>query len=161
MCVRFFWAVNIMISWFVFTLELSARLQNTRQCICSDWKTLENQSANLQANSGLEGILSKHFFFVQEKALKFELLFIVYCKRSLPSPFCKFWHVTSPNRHAHLRIMPILTRIRNPPIRNAHLGPWDSVGYWNELLCTNSTSAVATQTWDIFIILLTRLPCDK
>ena len=55
-------------------LELSARLQNTWQCICSDWKTLENQSANLQANSGLEGILSKHFF-VHKKALKFELLF--------------------------------------------------------------------------------------
>ena len=66
----FFWAVNIMISWFVLTLELSARLQNTRQCICSDWKTLENQSANLQVYSGLEGILSKHFFlFIVRTAL--------------------------------------------------------------------------------------------
>ena len=37
-------------------------------------KTLENQSANLQANSVLKGFLSKHFF-VQKKALKFELLF--------------------------------------------------------------------------------------
>ena len=57
-CVVLFLAVNIMISWFVSTLELSARLQNTRQRIWRDWKTLENQSANLQANSGLEGILS-------------------------------------------------------------------------------------------------------
>ena len=57
-CVVLFLAVNIMISWFVSTLELSARLQNTRKRIWSDWKTLENQSANLQANSGLEGILS-------------------------------------------------------------------------------------------------------
>ena len=50
-------------SFFVLTLELSARLHNTRQCICSDWKTLENQSANLQKNFGLEGILSKHLLF--------------------------------------------------------------------------------------------------
>ena len=57
-----------MISWFVLTLELLARLQNMWQCICSDWKTLENQSTNLQAlNFGLEGILSKHFF-VQKKS---------------------------------------------------------------------------------------------
>ena len=40
-------------------LELSSRLQ----------KTLENQSANLQANFGREGILSKHFF-CSEKGFK-------------------------------------------------------------------------------------------
>ena len=61
MRVVFFLAMNIMIFWFVLTLELSARLQNTQQCICIDWKTLEIQSANLQANSGLEGILWRHF----------------------------------------------------------------------------------------------------
>ena len=33
------------------SLELLAKLQNTWQCTCSDWKTLENQWANLQANS--------------------------------------------------------------------------------------------------------------
>ena len=55
-----------MISWFVLMLELSARLQNTWQYICSDQKKLENQSANLQANSGLEGILSKHFCSSEE-----------------------------------------------------------------------------------------------
>ena len=38
----------------------------------------KKQSANLQANSGLEEILSKRFFFVQsKKALNFELFFIV------------------------------------------------------------------------------------
>ena len=58
-----FMAVNIMISWFVLTPELSAGLQNTPQCICSDWKTLENQSAKLEANSCLKGILPKHCFF--------------------------------------------------------------------------------------------------
>ena len=57
-------------SWFVLTLELSARLQNTRQYTCSDWKTLENQSANLQANSGREGILLKHVFFFSEEGFK-------------------------------------------------------------------------------------------
>ena len=65
-CVVFFWPWT-MISWFVLTLELSARLQNTRQSICSDWKTLENQSANLQANSGLEGILSKPIFLFRRR----------------------------------------------------------------------------------------------
>ena len=38
----FFWAVNITISWFFDTrslyIELSARLQNMQQCICSNWK---------------------------------------------------------------------------------------------------------------------------
>jgi len=59
--------VNIMMScFFVLMLELSAGLQNTRQYMCSDYKMLENQSANLQANSGLEGILSKHFCSSEE-----------------------------------------------------------------------------------------------
>ena len=59
------------------SLELSATLQNTRQCICSDWKMLENQWANLYKQILIkksQGILSK-YFFVQKKALKFELLF--------------------------------------------------------------------------------------
>ena len=63
-----------MISSFVLTLELSAKLQNTQLYICSDWKTLGNQPANLLANSGLEGIILKRFF-AQKTALKFELLF--------------------------------------------------------------------------------------
>ena len=50
-----------MISIFVLMLELSARLESTRQHICNNWKTLENQLANLQTHLGLEGILSKHF----------------------------------------------------------------------------------------------------
>ena len=28
--------------------------------------------------------------------------------------------------------------VRSPPIRNAHICPRDSAGYYNELLCTNS-----------------------
>ena len=115
-CRFFFLNVNITIFWFVLTLELSARLQNTRQSICSEWnKTLENQPTNLKANSGLEGILSKPFFCSEEgfKVRTTLSLFTVNCKRSLPTPFCEFWHVTAPNRHAHVRITPIVRRIRN------------------------------------------------
>ena len=49
-------------------LELSARWQNTWQCICSDWKTMENQLTNLKTHFGLEGIPSK-LILVQKKAL--------------------------------------------------------------------------------------------
>ena len=74
LCCCLFGAVNtmnIMISWFVLTLDLSARLHNVGLSICSDCKMLENQSANLQTNSGLKGSI----FFVQKKVLKFKLLF--------------------------------------------------------------------------------------
>ena len=133
MCVVFFgpWT---MISWFVLTLELSARLQNTRQSICSDRKTLENQSANFLSKFWPWRNSLKADFFVQKKALKFELCcYIVYCRRSLPTPFCEFWHVTEPNRHARVRIRPIVRRIRNlwenPPIKNAHICSCDSAGH--------------------------------
>ena len=42
-------------------------LQNTRQWICSDWKTLENQLTDLQANSRLQGIWS---IFYSEEGFK-------------------------------------------------------------------------------------------
>ena len=73
--------VCLWISWFL-ALELSAGLQNTRQCICSDWKTLENQSANLITHFGLEGILSRHFFFVVQ--------FFESLRRRLLSSNCSF-----------------------------------------------------------------------
>ena len=41
-------------------------LENTRQGICSDWKKLENQSANLQTHFGLGGILLNHIFCSEE-----------------------------------------------------------------------------------------------
>ena len=94
-----------MISWIFFlnarSLELSARLQNTRQCICSNWKMLENQWANLQANSYLkksQRILSKHFSCAEEgfKVWPALSLFAVNCKWSLQTPFCEFWHVNVP-----------------------------------------------------------------
>ena len=72
---------------------MSARLQNTRQPICSDWKTLENQPANLHAQSGLEWILSKHFFSSGRRLSSSNCSFIVYCKRSSSSPTSFCWHV--------------------------------------------------------------------
>ena len=106
--------MKIMISWFVLTLELSARLHSVQQCICSDWKMLETQSANLQAKSGLEGILSKHFFcseegFQVQNALS---LFTVNDPTNSP-PWILTCHCAQPSR-THMR------RIWNPPIRNIH-----------------------------------------
>ena len=37
------------------------------------------------------------------------------------------------NRLTNVRIGPILRRVRNLPIRNAHTYPYDSAGYQNEL----------------------------
>ena len=106
-----------MISWFVLTVELSAGLQNTRQCICSDWKTLENQSAKLEVNSCLKGILPKHFFF----------------SRRLQTTNCEIRRRKNyADREVHEK------PVRKPPIRKAHICPCDTAGYLNELLCTNS-----------------------
>ena len=52
------------------TLELSAKLQNTRESISSDWKMLENQSARF----GFEEIPSKSFI-CSEEGSQFELVF--------------------------------------------------------------------------------------
>ena len=69
------------------------------------WKSdmLENQSANLQA----------HFFFQVQTALS---LFTINTPHQLPSCY-QFWHLTSPNHHAHVTIGPIIRCVRNPPIR--------------------------------------------
>ena len=53
--------------------------------------TLENQSANLQA----------HFFFQVQTALS---LFTINAPHQLPSCY-QFWHLTSPNHHAHITIL--------------------------------------------------------
>ena len=83
----------------------------------------------------------QRIFLLREKAFKFELFFHCF-ERFLPTFFFKFWHIwlsfEVKDRHAHVRIGPIMRRVRNPPIRNAHICPCDSAGYQNELLCTNS-----------------------
>ena len=68
-----------MILWFVLTLELSARLQITRKCICTDWKTLEKNSRQIymQILAWKEFSQSIFFFVQSKKALNFELLVFV------------------------------------------------------------------------------------
>ena len=61
---------------------------------------LETQSANLQAKSGLEGILSKHFF-CSEEGFKVQNALSLFTVND-PAPLCEFWHVTVPNHHAHI-----------------------------------------------------------
>ena len=112
-----------MISWFFFfdtrSLDLSARLQNMRQCICSDQKTLEN-SGQIYKQIFIKKIYitrnSLKAFFCAEEGFKVWtalLLFAVNCKQSLPTPFCEFWHVTVPFNIGMRtrRIRPIMRRI--------------------------------------------------
>ena len=88
-------------------LELSARWQNTWQCIYRDWKTLENQLTNLKTHFGLEGIPSKHFSCSEEGLnSSSNCSFIaVYCKHfSCQLSSVNFDVVTASNCHAHARI---------------------------------------------------------
>ena len=65
-----------------------------------------NKSANLQTHSGLEGILS-NYFSVQEAGFQVwtTLLLFNYCKHSLPTSFCEFWHVKPvSNHHTHINL---------------------------------------------------------
>ena len=116
--------MNIMISWFVLTLELSTRLQNTGQCIYSEWKTLENQSANLHLYVSLKEFSQSIFFFSEEGFQVWTALslFTVNTPCQLPS-HCELWHLTVPNHHTHITIEPIVRCVRNPPIKNAHIYP--------------------------------------
>ena len=95
-----------------FTLYLLVNSRITRNPFqtgpaTSNLKTQENQSSNqsayLLANSGLEGIansLKVLFFLFKRRLESLNCSFIVYCKRSLPTPFCEFWHVPLPwNAH--------------------------------------------------------------
>ena len=130
--------VNIMISWFVLTLELSTRLQNTGQCIYSEWKMLENQSANLCLYVSLKEF-SQSIFFCSEKGFQVRTalsLFTVNTPCQLPS-HCELWHLTAPNHHTHITIEPIVKCVRNQPIKNAHIYPCNYAGYQNELWYPN------------------------
>ena len=92
-----------MISWFVLTLELSNRLQNTGQCIYSEWKMLENQSANLCLYVSLKEFSQSIFFLFRRRVSSSNCSFIVYRKHSLPTPFTPWTltsHCTQPS-HSH------------------------------------------------------------
>ena len=115
---NFFWP---WISWFP-DLFWRKNCRNTRQYICM--QRLEDEPVGKFTSKFWPWKNSLKLFFPQK------LLFNCLCKRSLPTPFCEFWHVTAPSRQAHVRIRPIVSRIRNPPIRNAHICPCSgSAGY--------------------------------
>ena len=103
-----------MISWFVLKLELSTRLQNTGQCIYSEWKTLENQSANLCLYVSLKELSQSIFFFGSEEGFQVRTalsLFTINTPCQLPS-HCELWHLTAPNHHTHITIEPIVRCVR-------------------------------------------------
>ena len=75
------------------------------------------------------------YFLVQKKAFTSEPVFHC-CQRPLP-----VFDMAAFNRLTNVRIGPIVRRVRNPPMRNAHIYPYDSAGYQNELLCTYSQTA--------------------
>ena len=75
------------------------------------------------------------YFLVQKKAFTSEPVFHC-CQRPFP-----VFDMPAFNRLTNVRIGPIIRRVRNLPIRNAPIYPYDSAGYQNELLCTYSQTA--------------------
>ena len=113
-----------MISWIIFfldarSLELSVRLQNTFTTVHLQWLEDAGKPVGkfIQANSYKKITRnSLKVFFCAEEGFKVWtalLLFAVNCKRSLPTPFCEFWHVTVPFNIGMRtrRIRPIMRRI--------------------------------------------------
>ena len=95
------------------------------------WKTLENQSANLQTY-----LASKQFrhsiFLCSEECFQ---VWTVISLFTVNAPYrCAQLSCTRKN-WANREVQKKL--VRNPPIRNAHIYPCNSSGYQNELLCTN------------------------
>ena len=72
---------NIVISWFVLTLKLSARLQNAKQCICNDWTSRQIYKHILALTEFSQSILLLLF---RRRLSSLNCSFIVYHKRSLP-----------------------------------------------------------------------------
>lgn len=106
-----------------------------RSSIYSDWKTLEKHSANLQSFSGLEGIFSNLFFFVQDEGFEVRSalsLFTINAVCYLPSV-----DISNLPQPSWARDHENWT-LRIPPVRNAHVYRCDSAEYQNELVCTNS-----------------------
>ena len=111
--VYFLGAVNIMFSWFVLRLKLSARLQNTRPLPLRRLEEAGKPVGKFTSKSWPWRNSLKAFFFfrIRFKVRTALSLFIVNHHYQL---LCEFWHVTAPNRCAHVRIRPIARRIRNP-----------------------------------------------
>ena len=67
-----------MMLWFVLTLELSARLQITRKCICSDWKTLEKTSRQIYKQILALKEFSQSIVFLFSRRLGFKFRTVLY-----------------------------------------------------------------------------------
>ena len=67
-----------MMLWFVLTLELSARLQITRKCICSDWKTLEKTSRQIYKQILALKKFSQSIVFLFSRRLGFKFQTVLY-----------------------------------------------------------------------------------
>ena len=90
---------------------MSARLQNTRQRISSDWKTLENQPTNLHTHSAWPWMNSlKAFFFLQEEGFKVWTALSLFTVNALRF-FANFLLLIC--LCPHVRIRPIVRHIRN------------------------------------------------
>ena len=128
-----------MISWFVLTLELSNRLQNTGQCIYSEWKMLENQSANLCLYVSLKEFSQSIFFLFRRRVSSSNCSFIVYRKHSLPTPFT-LWTLTSHcTQPSHKRNNWANCQVRKKPAYHKRsIYPCDYAGYQNALWFTHS-----------------------
>ena len=138
-CVYFF-PVNIMISWFVFTLASVDEIAEYAAVHLQRLEDAGKQSANLQTHILALNEFSWIFFQEEDFQVRTALsLFTV----NAPRP-CQLssGDMSLPNLHAHVRFGPIVRRvkkpIRNPLISNAQICPCDSAGYQNELLGTNS-----------------------
>ena len=111
-CVVFFWS---WISWFLdlfwlynYWLDCGIR-GSASAAIGRRWKTSRQIYKKILALKELP----QSIFLFRRRLQSSNCSFIVYCKQSLPTPFCEFWHVTAANRHTHVKIRPIVRIIRN------------------------------------------------
>ena len=111
-----------MISWFFFwTLEalncrLDCRILNSASAVIGRrWKTSGQIYKQILIKKKITRNSLKAFLCAEEgfKVWTALSLFSVNCKRSLPTPFCEFWHVTVPFNIGMRtrRIRPIMRRI--------------------------------------------------
>ena len=136
-----FFSVNIMISWFVFTLASVDEIAEYAAVLLRRLEDARKQSAIYKHIFWPWMNSLKEFFFSGRKLSSLNSSFTVYCKRSLALPTSLCWHVFAQpartrkiwtNREARKK------SIRNPVISNAQICLCDSAGYQNELFVTNS-----------------------
>ena len=127
------------ISWFLDLFWHQNCWLECRICSCSDWRMLENQSANLCLYFSSKEFLKAIFFLFRRRLSRSNRSFIVYHKRSLPTPFT-LWtltsHCTQPshkrNNWANCQVC------KKPAYHKRSIYPCDYAGYQNALWFTHS-----------------------